>query len=417
MKLLHTVAALALLGLSATAQAGTGSRLLASSHYVSNNGTQVCLDSQRYLYPNTTTALYNQQHTYMYSSGTMANNLEYNYTYNAADKLTFMDVKGWNGTAYNNPKSQTAYVLNPAGFTTKDSSRVWNASTSAYRDNTKNTYTLNANGAITDKVYMMWDAGAGRLLNYYHDFYTLNPQDKPLTYTHQEYDASLGWYNYNRTTFTYDASGLNIATIMGEQWDMATGSWYNVYQSQYTLNSAGAPTQVVMQNWNRTTNTWVPSGRYTYAYDAAGNDTAMTQETWDATTGTYKNSMKEVYTYNTFNQMTSDTKLYWDGSSFAVTINTTSFHYYYEPYTTSPSAVVEAGEAGEVKVYPTVCSQQVFVEGAKEGTGYQLLSANGQVVGMGKLREGQNTIETGNLSAGMYLLHMNGTKVHRIVKQ
>ncbi len=388
--------------------AATGSRMIASSHYITNNGVLTALDSQRFLYPGTSTNVYSQQLTYQNSGSGLAHYLKYDYTYNASGKLTYMNMHRWNsGTSAYDSQGHTTFTLNGAGATTMSYSKLWISSSNAFRDNTKSSYMLNSGNKITDEIYQNWDAGSNALLNHFHYAYTLNAQGNILQLLKQDWDASIHWYNDYRTTYTYDASGQHVTGYSGEQWNINTAAWFNVYKSQRTLNSAGNPTTELYQMWNTTTSAYVPNERITYTYDAAGNNTLVTHESWNATTSAYQNATQNVYTYNSNNQLTSSINLYWSGTAFANGSSTARFNYYYEPYTTSSTGISNVAAGLKVAVYPTLCSTRLFVANGEAALDYAIVSCYGSLISKGTLQPGSNAIETSDLAAGMYILQLN----------
>ena len=404
---------------------GTGSRLLAQSHYNASFTTPTTLtpyDSQKYVYPNASTSLQSQMLTLQYGTAWVLMRKN-DYTYNSAGKMTYMDYQNWgpNATAYTQA-GQTFYTLNAAGFCVKDSNQIWLTATSAYRNNVRNTYTVNSAGQVTDNIYQNWDAGSNNLINYYHYTYAFNTQGKLTQQALQDWDASIHWMDYSSSTYAFDASGTRIQTLTGMQRIGSTPGLQNVYQNVYTNNAAGAPTTILSNLWNNTTSTYAPSARYTYTYDASGNNITSTSEQWDATSSAYKPSGQYVYTYNTFNQMTSSTRFFWTGTAYALTSNSTRYNYYYEPYTTTNTTGITATSAAlSASVYPTVCSSNLFVNNKEAGNlSYRIISVSGATLAAGILQQGTNSLVVTDLAAGMYLLQIQSADnkgTYRFVKQ
>ena len=235
-KIAIAIAALAIMPGIISAQ--TGSRLIAHSYYMPSGSNIIAYDSEQYVYPTTTTALYNQKFYYLNGSSTWALSSKFDYTYTSAGNMTNMVVQNWNGSAYVNG-SQTVYLLNSAGFCIKDSSVLWITANNAYRNQTRNTYALNSVGQITDQVYELYDGSANALINTFHYANTYNTQGKPLVMLTQEWDATIHWVDWDRSTYAYDASGINLQTITGENSPSFGSPLQLVYQNVYTLNTNG----------------------------------------------------------------------------------------------------------------------------------------------------------------------------------
>lgn len=390
--------------------AGTGSRLFAQSHYNASFATQPSLtpyDSQRYIYPNTSTNLQSQMLTLQYGTSWVLMRRN-DYTYNTAGKMTYMAYQNWGpGATAFTPAGQTFYTLNAAGFVTKDSNQIWLTSSGAYRNNVRNIYTLNSAGQPTDQVYQNWDNGSSNLINYYHYTFTYNTQGKLTQQALQDWDASIHWMDYTRSTYTYDAGGTKLQTLTGEQRIGSTPGLQTVYQNVYTLNAAGNPAIVLSNLWSSSANAYTPSSRISYTYDAAGNNLTSTTEQWDAATSAYKPGSQYVFTYNTYNQVTSQTRLFWNGSTYALSSSSTRYNYYYEPYTTSTTGISAASKDLSVSVYPTLCSGTLFVNAAEAGPcNYVITSLSGAAVAGGALQQGANALAVGDLAAGVYFIRI-----------
>lgn len=60
-------------------------------------------------------------------------------------------------------------------------------------------------------------------------------------------------------------------------------------------------------------------------------------------------------------------------------------------------------QAAGVNVYPTRCGDRLFVE-SQQAANYKIISLIGNVVQTGEIRNGLNTLDVGNLTAGMYVI-------------
>lgn len=69
--------------------------------------------------------------------------------------------------------------------------------------------------------------------------------------------------------------------------------------------------------------------------------------------------------------------------------------------------------AGKMKVYPTQCSDAIYIQNEDvNNTYYQVISAMGTVVKNGKVEKGRNRIDISNLASGMYVLRMDNVVGH-----
>lgn len=409
----HVFAIAAIVALSASTSTAINSRLVAQTHYNAVAGNPVAYDSQRYVYPNVSTTLYSQKMSYLYNNAWVLMK-QFDYTYNAAGKLTNMVVQNWNSTtnAFENG-SKSFYFLNPAGYCTKDSSIVWVPANSAYRNATRNIYTLNSAGQITDQIYYSYDFGTNGLLPYYHYVNTYNAQGKPLVMLTQDWDASLQWMDYVKSTYVYDATGINLQTITGQQSTSFGNPLQTVYQNVYTLNSNGTVAQILSNLWSSSSNSYKPNMKITMTYDASGNNTLETWEQWDATTATYKPNQQYTRTYNSSNQKTSETRMLWSNNAYSMFYG--KDNWYYEPF--NPTAVENVAEENTwVSLAPIPASSVLHIAlkwETVQSAYIMVTDMTGKVCRSIAVPEGSeyvDNLDISNLAAGNYVFTVKGSK-------
>lgn len=74
-----------------------------------------------------------------------------------------------------------------------------------------------------------------------------------------------------------------------------------------------------------------------------------------------------------------------------------------------PTKVSDAFTLKGIKVFPTSCTERLFVESQEEAVDYAILSMNGAIVKKGSLVIGANAINVGDIPWGMYLLNLRGS--------
>lgn len=411
--LTHLLAIAATIAVTAATAAAQNSRLLAQSHYNAVVGNPVAYDSQQYVYPNINAAVYDQKKSYLYNNAWILMK-QYDYTYNATGSLTNMVVQNWNNTTnmFENG-SMTFYFLNAAGYCIKDSSVLWVPANNAYRNATRNIYTLNAAGQIVDQVYDSYDFGTNGLLHYYHYVNTYNTQGKPLVRLTQDWDASYQWMDYVKSTYVYDATGINLQTITGQQSTSFGNPLQNVYQNVYTLNPNGTVSQILSNIWNSSTNMYKPNMKIIMAYDANGNNTTETWEQWDVAMSTYKPNQQYIRTYNAANQKTSETRMLWSNGAYSMFYG--KDNWYYEPF--NPTAVASLAETDtwiSLSPIPAVGVLHISLrwESAQSAT-VVITDMSGKVCLTRATPEGASYVDDldiRNLMAGNYVLHVKGSK-------
>jgi len=413
--------AIAMMALCAGNVAGkttaTGSRLIAYSYYLLNAGSLVPRDSQTYVYPSTTTNLYNQMYLRQNSGAGLKPARKSDYTYNSSGKLTFMQYQNWDTVAssYSINGGLTYYTLNSAGYCVRDSNLLWIPASSAYRDNVVDIYTVNTAGQITDQVYRNWDYGGSSLINYWHYVNTYNASGKPLTELLQEWDASIHWMDYTKHIYAYDATGTKVQTMTGQQSTLSTpGVLQTTYQLVYTYNTDGTVASYLSNLWNSSSSTWGPSMKITMAYDAAGNNTLSTTEQWNAASGTYKPYEQYVRTYNSYNQKTTETRLLWDGTAYASVQY--RYNYYYETYTPASTTGTEniSSTQTELSVFPVPATSDLHISlswAEPQAFSGAITDMNGrlcQAFSAGAHAQYSDNINVSSLPSGNYIVTIKG---------
>jgi hypothetical protein len=74
------------------------------------------------------------------------------------------------------------------------------------------------------------------------------------------------------------------------------------------------------------------------------------------------------------------------------------------------------GSAQKFEVYPNPAEDLVYINVREGGRDYELRDLSGKKILTGNLRTGSNTLDLGQMKAGIYLLYA-GNEVHKIVKQ
>jgi len=81
-----------------------------------------------------------------------------------------------------------------------------------------------------------------------------------------------------------------------------------------------------------------------------------------------------------------------------------------------PTNVPDALTIKGIRVFPTSCTERLFVESKEEAVDYAILSMNGTVVKKGSLVIGANAINVGDIPWGMYLLNLKGSSAFSTYK-
>ncbi len=385
-----------------------------------------------------------------------------------ASKTTATDVRltsvanmEHDGTALRFTDSTTFSYLGSRGGTFDDMWLTWNwdSETGYYYEHNGTTYDpasakmttyYNTSGLADSFVVQQWDGTAW--LNESKTVYTYDGAGNVATYTEYERNVATGlWSNLSRVSYTYTASGKQ-ATFIQEMWSTSGGTWENFAKNTYTWNTADQLTDILWEFWSGTA--WRPSMRTTHTYDGSGNRIESENESWNTTTSVwvpsykaqsttfdayhqpiettkslwntisaaYEQNERVRYSYNTYGKPDYEYSESWNGSSWEVAKYDYRTRYHYEPYTTS--GVNEAvNVTANALVYPIPATTTMNIDVSwtdtkqyaatiTDATGRVYMSWTSPVM----VNKHHEELQIGNLSAGCYILTMQG-RTEKVVKQ
>lgn len=247
-------------------------------------------------------------------------------------------------------------------------------------------YEYNANNVLTSLRSEIWLGNASGIQSVQKRTITLNAEDKPLLVVNADSNASTNnnWLIRNRTTTTYNASGL-LTSQLYEQ----------------TLNSSDS----ILRNSTRVTRT----------YDNNNYELTYLTEIWNISNGSWTPSSSQLFEYNNEGYLTArDFKNSWD------TINNYFSNHTRQEYLCSETVGIEDelnAEESRFNVYPNPVTKGIPLNiYSSQSTNYQLFDYFGRLIQSGKSSEGMNTLSTDNLSTGMYILILD-TNAYKVIVQ
>jgi hypothetical protein len=345
----------------------------------------------------------------------------------------------WTGTSWQNSTLQSS-AYDGSGYLTNSISQSWNISGLKWENVSQYVYSNNADGTAHQITIQAWDGiSAWNTTN--RLTYTYNSSKKVLTEL-SEKNLGAAWQNVSLKTNTYDGNGYLINSLT-QSWDIATSTYKNSSQSNYTNNANGTPSQVVNQTWNGV-NAWTNSLRFTYTYNASGkNLTTVTDQSvsgtwiaflkelfsydgsgylindlsqlWNTGTSTWGNSSQSNYTNNsdgTPHQVISQS---WDGTS--AWINSDRLTYTYSQIT----GVSELIDKPDFTIYPNPAHDVINVKAniSINGSAYSITNQTGMVLLRGKITNENTSIDISSLHNGIYFVHFGETNQNtfKIIKE
>ena len=172
---------------------------------------------------------------------------------------------------------------------------------SSWVNSARNSYTYDAKGNLVNLALLTWDAGMdswkpGTLFNY-----TNNSEGTINNVKVQTWDLdSRSWKNSTLTSYIYNSDDQILAAT-GQTF--ADNSWLNSSQNNYTYDTKGNLTNLLLQIWDSEISNWKNSGQYNYTNNSYGVINESVHQIWDTNLNSWKNSIMISFSYNSSNQI------------------------------------------------------------------------------------------------------------------
>ena len=346
--------------------------------------------------------------------------------------------ESWTGSIWQNSTLQSN-SYDASGYLTGSISQSWNASALIWVNVSQYVYANNTDGTANQITIQSWDGiSAWNTTN--RLTYTYNSSKKVLTELSELYLGSA-WQNTSLKTNTYNGSGY-LTNSLTQSWDIASSTYKNSAQANYTNNANGTPSQVINQTWNGV-NAWTNSLRFTYTYNASGKIlttvvdqwlsgnwvslqkesntydgsgylTNVLSQLWNSGTSNWGNNTQSNYSNNTDGTPHQVINQSWDGIS--TWINTDRMTFTYSLIT----GVSELTNKADFTIYPNPAYDVINVKADINinGSVYSITNQAGMVLLKGKITNENTSIDISSLDNGIYFLHFGETNqnTYKLIK-
>lgn len=383
------------------------------------------LIQQTYLTFNGTVFLPFDSTTYNYSSGRggelSIDDMDDNFI-NFDESITYLFNPDNN--AYRNQFHRTQ-TFNAANKVQNYTCQSWNTITNVWRDSARYLYTYN--GDLTKLLvtnFQIFYGGIWANHVFYNNQYDASNNIITMSSTvfnmHFTYDANnnliqrkdsiwelgLGWHDYDRLTFSYDASNKMTSYVVE---NFTNTTWQNAEKYEYVYIGNNV-LQTIEYTWSN--NAWTISGKHSYTYDSNDNKLTDTYNTYDLPSGLFVNSYILLWTYNNFNQPVTYGSQTWDVAANAWTYTTDDFlyRYYYQNYFPTDVNTIDQ-EKIAVNLFPVPASENINIDAKFErNKNYQLnlFDVQGKLIKSlnGHANTLHQTISVAELQSGNYFINL-----------
>ncbi len=225
----------------------------------------------------------------------------------------------------------------------------------------------------------------------------------------EDYDTvSSTWKSNSKQSLTY-SSGL-ITTMIGYSWSTSTSAWVNNSKNEVTYNGTKKD-KINNFYWDNVTSSWKDNGYIQYFY--TGNKLDSIQE-WSKDQSTSITSLKYRFmiTSDANNKTASFQQLKWKESA-GIWENSLNIS-----FTSGTTGISELTGNEVISIYPVPASDVLTINFNKISqihAAVKIYSMDGKEVINTNISETLSTINTSDLSNGMYLVYIenNGMKVYQ----
>lgn len=345
------------------------------------------------------------------------------FSYNQKNQLILEEFFYWDNTNANwsnTPSSRSTYAYNNGDSIVSILSEFKDSIGWKNSSKWENTYDGN-NNKIQELDYT-WDTLSKNWSNVGCQKSTFTYQNTQrtsktsFTWDVNQFKASSKWdYSYN--------SNGKLEIVINQIWD-GVNSWHNSAKDSLLYNNNGQITEQYGFNFDEIkAKNWVLTYKYLHTFNLTNliNQTILTF--WDTKSKSFPidvNSREITYNYNKYNDLSTIFDKRFDSiTKQFVDYNETYF--YYNPDTIN-SASIHSTEINEFTIYPNPFNDKIILKSTNGINQSNLFLTNniGEIIKIEmEKHENEITIFTGNLSKGIYYLHLetnDDSHLKKIVK-
>ena len=416
MKLLFTLALPVLLCQSAQAQ--TGSRLIAKADWHNDGAVFVPTDTTNYTYSGGRGG--DLTHKMKFDEAIMSNydgtaaafvaTMDTLQTFDANNNLETRIARSWNAILLSWTNVSKSLYFYSAGNLSTVVYQVWDGSN--FINSSNHVYTYDPSNRLTQDKYGIWNSltaafDASSEINYFYDGSGNMIQKNNVAI------SGTSFTQVNQENYSYDAAN-HLLTDVYSQWNGL--AYVPQYMTTNTYDTVGDRLTSQYSTYNSGTSTWNNVTLHTYSgFNTVMMPTAELDQVWDTTGGgMWDNSIMYTYTYNTNNQLTNSVGESWNVAGFWEYANgDMKSNYYYEDFSTTGVKNVAAN--GNVSIFPNPAQNMININLSwNQALAFTVtvLDMGGRVVrqwSVAATAQYSTSLSVNNFTAGNYIVKINGT--------
>ena len=415
MKLLFTLAIPVMLLQSAQAQ--TGSRLIAKADWHNDGAIFQPTDTAVYMYSGTRggdlkhAMKYDTARAWVYDPTATAfvGSTNMIQTFDANNNLVSRTNQTWNAITLTwNNVSKSLYFYTGSNLTTMVF-QTWNGTN--WQNISNDVYTYDPSNRLVQDKYGIFNSltaafDASNEINYFYDGTGNKIQQNTLAISGTTYTQ------VSQENYTYDAAN-KLTNDVYSQWNGI--AYVASYQNAYTYDTTGNRLTAQYSTYNTSTSAWDNVTLKTYGGFTSSMPTVELDQVWDTTGGgTWDNSIQYTYTYNSSNQLTNSVGESWNVAGFWEFANgDPAANYYYESYSTTGINNVVAN--GTVSILPNPAQDMININlkwNEAQAFTISMFDMSGRVVmqtSVPATAQYSTSLSVNSLPAGNYIVKINGT--------
>ena len=399
----------------------TGSRLIQEINLQSDGTNLLPVDSSSYVYS------YNRggdlQHTLKFDSGIVFNynTPSYDIAYHGyqsfypTDNIATSVFQSWNAISNHWENVDSFSYQYDANYNLiKTTTCEWNDISATWENISLDSSIYNINNREQSHTWLNWDNIANAWVNSEEENYTYMPFNKPATTIIKSWNTALNkWDSIANFHNVYDINN-NIMLTFQQNFDFSMQLWINSDKDSFGYDAQNRMLSDLKFHWNDISSQYEKYTLTTYSNFSGNSPQTEVLQQWNPSTLAFDNLTRTTNTYNAFEQLTFYFTETWLANNWTSTPSDQGGRYHYETYTLHIEPL--SNSKGTAVIYPAPATDEINISVSWNETQACIINIadmQGRILctrNISPASDFKTTIPVRNLTAGNYLIQINGTK-------